>query len=129
MGAAQADRPKAQTLTRSPSSTTSTTITTTPGCVTPTNDTAVEGRRAFIRMNCYSCHGATGHGGGMGPSLVGVESGDVSEAVLKGEDGGMPSFKNNLCPNDVANLTAYLQLLGTGTEPTFVNWWEPNPSR
>jgi mono/diheme cytochrome c family protein len=64
------------------------------------------------------------HGASMGPSLVGVESGDVREAVLYGEDKGMPSFKNNLCANDIANLTAYLQLLGTGTEPTFTNWWE-----
>ncbi len=104
--------------------------TTTAECVTPTNDAAVEGRRAFMRMNCYSCHGMGGHGGGMGPSLIGVEAGEVGEAVLNGEDGGMPSFRNNLCPNDVAHLTAYLQLLGTGTEPTFVNWWEPGlPSR
>lgn len=100
---------------------------TNPLCVKPTNDVAVEGRRAFMRMNCYSCHGATGHGGAMGPSLVGVETGDVSEAVLHGEGEGMPAFKNNLCAKDIANLTAYLQLLGTGTEPVFVNWWEPGP--
>jgi len=122
MSAAHADRPKTAT------STTSTTLTTKPECVTPTNDMAVEGRRAYMRMNCYSCHGASGHGGGMGPSLIGAAD-DTSEAVLNGEGGGMPSFKNNLCTNDVANLTAYLQLLGTGTEPTFVNWWETNPSR
>jgi cytochrome c551 len=101
--------------------------TTKPLCVKPTNDMAVEGRRAFMRMNCYSCHGATGHGGAMGPSLVGVEAGDVNEAVLNGGGEGMPSFKNNLCAKDIPNLTAYLQLLGTGTEPTFVNWWEPGP--
>ena len=103
-------------------------LTTKPTCVTPTNDMAVEGRRAYLRMNCYSCHGETGHGASMGPSLVG-EADEAAEAVLKGEGEGMPSFKNNLCPNDIANLTAYLELLGTGTEPTFVNWWETNPSR
>ena len=102
-------------------------LTSKPICVTPTKDMAVEGRRAFMRMNCYSCHGASGHGGGMGPSLVGVEPAEVGEAVLNGEDGGMPSFKNNLCANDIANLTAYLQLLGTGSDPSFDNWWEPGP--
>ncbi|QSA96557.1 c-type cytochrome [Methylococcus sp. EFPC2] len=137
MGAAHADRPKAPSLEHSTTSTTSTTststadpiLTTTPKCVTPTNDMAVEGRRAFMRMNCYSCHGMGGHGGGMGPSLIG-EADEVNEAVLEGEGEGMPSYRNNLCPNDLANLTAYVQLLGTSVAPTFVNWWEPGlPSR
>ncbi len=129
MDAAHADRrPKAPatstTLTADPVQTTA------PECnITPTNDMAVEGRRAYMRMNCYSCHGSNGHNGGMGPSLIGAAD-DVAEAVPNGEDGGMPSFKNNLCPNDIANLTAYIQLLGTGSEPTFVNWWENGmPSR
>ncbi|MGZ4980539.1 MAG: c-type cytochrome [Methylobacter sp.] len=104
-------------------------LTTTPTCVTPTNDMAIEGRRAYVRMNCYSCHGASGHGASMGPSLVGVEPAEVGDAVLNGEGGGMPAFKNNLCANDIANLTAYLQLLGSGTEPDFMNWWETNPSK
>jgi cytochrome c551 len=104
-------------------------LTTKPLCVTPTNDMAIEGRRAYVRLNCYSCHGASGHGASMGPSLVGVESAEVGDAVLNGEGGGMPAFKNNLCANDIANLTAYLQLLGSGTEPDFMNWWETNPSK
>lgn len=100
-----------------------------PNCITPTLDAAGEGRRAFMRLNCYSCHGGGGHGGTMGPSLVGVEAAEVRDAVLNGEGGGMPPFKNYLCANDIANLTAYLQLLGTGTEPTFTEWWKPNPTR
>ncbi len=101
---------------------------TTPECITPTLDAAGEGRRAYMRMNCYSCHGSDAHGASMGPSLVG-EADETAEAVLEGEDGGMPSFKGHLCEGDIANLEAYLQLLGSGTEPTFVRWWEPNPSR
>jgi cytochrome c551 len=101
-------------------------LTTTPTCVTPTNDMAVEGRRAYMRMNCYSCHGSNGHNGIMGPSLVG-KAGSVKGAVPAGRSGGMPSYKNKLCANDLANLSAYIQLLGTGTEPDFVNWWEPGP--
>lgn len=103
-------------------------LTTKPECVTATLDAAGEGRRAFMRMNCYSCHGMSGHGASMGPSLVG-EADEVAEVVVGGEDGGMPSFKNNLCANDLANLKAYIELLGSGTEPTFVNWWESQPSR
>ncbi|HEY8157768.1 MAG TPA: c-type cytochrome [Methylobacter sp.] len=132
ISAAHADRPRTATTsstTSTGSTSTSTTITTTPNCVAPTNDMAIEGRRAYVRMNCYSCHGSNGHSGTMGPSLVGVEPAEVGDAMLNGEGGGMPSFKNNLCANDVANLTAYLQLLGSGTEPTFMNWWETNPSK
>ncbi len=140
MNAAFADRPRSSATysgdgTRSGTTSTTTTtftadpkFTTKPQCVTPTQDAAGEGRRAFMRMNCYSCHGMGGHGGAMGPSLVG-EADEVAEAVSQGEGEGMPAFKNNLCPNDLANLTAYIRLLGTGTEPKFVNWWEPNPAR
>lgn len=137
MAAAHADRPRtsistgatvSKGSTAKAASTTTAAITTTPTCIKPTQDAAGEGRRAFLRMNCYSCHGMGAHGGSMGPSLVG-EADETSEAVLQGEGEGMPSFKKNLCPGDIANLKAYLQLLGTGTEPTFVRWWEPNPSR
>ncbi len=129
IGAAHADR-RPTTSTTSTTSTADPIQTTTPECLTPdqtTNDAAVEGRRAYMRMNCYSCHGSNGHNGGMGPSLIGAAD-DVAEAVPNGEDGGMPAFKNNLCANDIANLKAYIQLLNTGTEPTFVNWWEPGPN-
>jgi len=98
--------------------------TTKPQCPKPTQDMAIEGRRAFLRMNCYSCHGMNAHGASMGPNLVGSEANDIREAVIEGEDRGMPSFKKNLCANDIRNLTAYLQLLGTGSEPTFTHWWE-----
>ena len=90
-------------------------------------DSAEKGRRAFMRMNCYSCHGMHGTEGGMGPSLLG-EANEM-DVVYEGDGHGMPAFKNNLCPNDVAYLTAYVQLLGTGTEPDFTHWWEINPSR
>ncbi len=99
-----------------------------PNCMTPTLDAAGEGRRAFMRLNCYSCHGGSGHGGTMGPSLVG-EAAEVADAVPNGEDGGMPPFKNYLCANDIANLTAYIQSLGTSTEPKFTEWWIPVPQQ
>lgn len=111
--------------------TTTTTTRTVKNCITPTLDAVGEGRRTFMRLNCYSCHGGSGHGGTMGPSLVGVEPGEIGDAVLNGEGGGMPSFKNNLCntTEDIKNLTAYLQTLGSGGEPTFTEWWVPNPTK
>jgi mono/diheme cytochrome c family protein len=63
-----------------------------------------DGRRAYNRLNCVSCHGQDGSGG-MGPNIKGA-GGDVAEAV-NGE-GAMPSFAGFLCPNDVTDLEAYL---------------------
>ena len=99
-----------------------------PNCMKPTLDAASEGRRAYMRLNCYSCHSIGAHGGTMGPSLI-DKADDVGEVVPYGSDAGMPAFKNYLCPNDLANLRAYIQLLGTGTEPTFTDWWVPFPTR
>ncbi|WP_347989209.1 cytochrome c [Methylomonas sp. AM2-LC] len=65
---------------------------------------ADDGRRAYMRLNCVSCHGQDASGG-MGPDIR-DGGGDVAEAV-NGE-GAMPSFAGFLCPNDVVDLEAYL---------------------
>ena len=99
-----------------------------PTCIKPTLDAIGEGRRAYVRLNCYNCHGNNAKGGIMAPSIAGED--DVGEAVTKGEDEGMPSFKNDLCPGDIKNLAAYLRAAGeTTTAPTFMHWWEANPTR
>ena len=96
-----------------------------PNCMAATLDAVGEGRRAYLRLNCYGCHGMTG-AGGMGPKIAG-EGGDVSEVVNGGGD-SMPSFKNYLCPNDAANLTAYVNVQGTAAEPVWLDWWNAIPS-
>ncbi len=65
---------------------------------------ADDGRRAYNRLNCVSCHGQDGSGG-MGPNIKGAGS-DVAEAVYG--EGAMPSFAGFLCPNDIIDLEAYL---------------------
>jgi cytochrome c551 len=90
---------------------------------------AEEGRRVYLRENCYGCHGGRG-GGGMGPAFRSdkPDQGDVSEAVRQGEDEGMPAYPN-LTTLDIQNLTAYLRSLRTSAEPTFTHWWEAVPTR
>lgn len=101
--------------------------TTEPECVRRTDPIipAAEGRRAYMRLNCYSCHGNSAHGGAMGPSLVGKAN--EADVVYEGDGHGMPGFQDNLCPNDVAYLAAYLDSLGTDSEPKFTHWWERGP--
>lgn len=97
-------------------------------------DSAGEGRRAWLKYNCYGCHGMRA-GGGMGPRLAG-EGGEVQEAVLQGEGGGMPSYtKYNITSTDIYNLAAYLRTIQdpsqppTAGEPVFMHWWEVNPTK
>ena len=77
---------------------------------------ADDGRRAYNRLNCVSCHGQDGSGG-MGPDIRG-EGGDVAESV-NGE-GAMPSFAGFLCPNDVIDLQAYLS--STSKTAKYLDW-------
>jgi cytochrome c551 len=89
----------------------------------------VEGRRVFLRENCYGCHGGRA-GGGMGPNFRDNRptADDVENAVGDGLPGGMPAFPS-LKDQDIQNLVAYINSLRTPAEPTFTHWWEPVPSQ
>ena len=89
----------------------------------------VLGRAVYVRDNCYSCHGNTGAGGD-GPNIRDdpPDEDDVAEVVLEGTETGMPSFARLLDRNEVANVAAYIQTLGSNEEPTSTHWWEFIPS-
>jgi mono/diheme cytochrome c family protein len=94
----------------------------------PTLDPAGEGRRLYLKLNCYGCHSMFATGS-MGPNIVHAEHGDVQEAVMQGQGGGMPSFRNYVDATDIDNLTAYLHSIGTAGEPKFMDWWKKNPTK
>ena len=94
----------------------------------PALDAAGEGRRVFLKLNCYGCHGMFA-AGGMAPNIIGAEHGDVSEAVMQGEDSGMPSFKAYATSTDIDNLTTYLNSIGKPGEPVFMDWWKKVPKK
>ena len=90
----------------------------------------IEGRKTFLRNNCYSCHGDRAQGG-MCPNLRNdpPNESDVEKAVREGKETGMPPFPA-LTDQDIRNLAAYFESLGTANEPTFRHWWEPGvPAR
>lgn len=86
-----------------------------------------EGRRAYLKYNCYGCHGMRAEGG-MGPNIRGGD--DVAEAVREGEDGGMRSYASIITSTmEINNLSAYLRSIGTAREPRFNDWWVPIPTK
>jgi mono/diheme cytochrome c family protein len=89
----------------------------------------IEGRRIFMRENCYSCHGGFA-GGGFCPSLrePRPDEDEVREVIRNGTRNGMPPFPE-LRERDIENLAAYFQTLRTRREPTFTHWWEPVPTQ
>jgi mono/diheme cytochrome c family protein len=82
----------------------------------PTGDVA-NGKRLFMTVGCYQCHGTTGAGGGFaGPRLApnplplaGVK------AKLRTASGRMPVFSEALLKDsEIADIYAYLQSIPTG---------------
>jgi alcohol dehydrogenase (cytochrome c) len=71
---------------------------------------ATAGKTVFAN-SCATCHGADGHGGNGGPDLTGIPSAKnrnrVVAEVLNG-GGGMPAFKGQLTPKQIADVAAYV---------------------
>ena len=85
-----------------------------------------EGRRLWLKYNCYSCHGM--HAAGAIAINIQGFGGAVPFAVGGGEAGfGMPNFSKYLSATDISNLSAYVNVAGTAAEPTFLQWWKANP--
>ena len=76
----------------------------------------------LFRINCAMCHNVAGAGGALtegkfAPSLKGVESVHVYEAMVTGPQ-NMPVFNDtNLSPEDKADIITYLQFLDENPSP------------
>lgn len=91
----------------------------------------VNGRKVYLRENCYGCHGGR-VGGGMCPSFRDAppDESDVRHAVEEGTPTGMPSFAGRITRTEMADIAAYFATLRSVREPTFTHWWEPGvPTR
>jgi mono/diheme cytochrome c family protein len=91
------------------------------------NGDPINGRKVFLKANCYICHGGRG-GGGMCPSLR-EDRPDDEDVVRDGTSSGMPAFRGILTDREIGDVIAYIQTLRTAQEPTFTHWWETVPSR
>ncbi len=80
-----------------------------------------DGRRLFLAMNCYGCHG--GHaGGGMGPSLrdntwiYGASPQEVFSTIAEGRANGMPAWGTKMSDDQIWKLVTYIESLSTPDE-------------
>ena len=89
----------------------------------------VEGRKLYLKYNCYGCHGQRG-GGGMGKPIndtgwaYGGDDASVFETITKGRQGGMPSFETlagDIKDEDVWKIIAYIRSFYTG-DPDAIVW-------
>jgi len=85
-----------------------------------TTDDVTSGRTLFL-ANCATCHGISGQGGKIGPSLVGVGAAAVDFQVgtgrmpLAGPGVQAPSSKQVMFTNqEIASMAAYVATLGPG---------------
>lgn len=81
-----------------------------------------EGERLYGWYNCAGCHGALG-GGGMGPPLrdddwiYGGDAVSIYESIMEGRPEGMPTWQGKIPDDQAWKIVAYIQTLGTGSEP------------
>jgi ubiquinol-cytochrome c reductase cytochrome b subunit len=71
-----------------------------------------EGARLFYAKGCMNCHLIQGHGGRRGPDLSLIGSRRTREYIVLttlGGRGNMPAFANNLTPEEVNGLVAFLE--------------------
>jgi cytochrome c551 len=90
---------------------------------------AGEGRRLYLKLNCYGCHGSSAQGGGMGPNIREANLGNVADAMREGAGGGMRAYSTYVNATDTANIAAYIASIGTPSEPKFKDWWVPVPPK
>jgi len=94
----------------------------------PPLPSAGEGRRQYLKLNCYGCHGSFAEGS-IGPPLAGVSRSEVEFNVMNGNDAGMPSFAAYVDETDIDNLTNYFAGVGTDNEWRFMDWWKKFPKK
>ncbi len=76
----------------------------------------------LFRLNCASCHGATGHGaplsaGKIAPSLMEASDSQIYTAMLSGPE-NMPVFADNqITPDQKKEIVAYVKYLQNSKDP------------
>jgi len=84
-----------------------------------TNGNAEEGKRLFMKHNCYYCHGTTGQGGRDGARIAqtALNLQGLTRYVRR-PAGGMPAFTEKiLSDRELTDIYAYLKSLPQAKAP------------
>ena len=124
-----------------------------PSETKPTIDSILNGRKLFQNMQCWKCHGPEGRGDGPSSSTLTNDKGqpirpydfstglrfkcgatnvDLYRIFMTGLDGTpMPSFADQLKPEEAWDLVHFLRTLQTSLKPpelaTFQEWEHSHP--
>jgi ubiquinol-cytochrome c reductase cytochrome c subunit len=76
------------------------------------------GKRVFMRVGCWQCHGTVGQGGVTGPKLApGPIPLDALSAFVRSTNRAMPAYREQVLSNeDLADIYAYLQSIPKGPD-------------
>jgi ubiquinol-cytochrome c reductase cytochrome c subunit len=77
------------------------------------------GKRVFMRVGCWQCHGMVGQGGVTGPKLApGPIPFDALSTFVRSTNRAMPAYREQVLSNDdLADIYAYLQSIPKGPDP------------
>ena len=79
--------------------------------VSPSDDLVQHGKQLFVTKGCATCHGLDGHGGIIGPSIVGTKAAKLRVRTTVGPK-GMPAYAPGaLTDEDLAAIAAYLDAM------------------
>ena len=87
--------------------------------VQSSNGNAENGKRVFMKQNCYYCHGTTGQGGRDGARLAQTAL-NVQGLIryVRKPTGGMPAFTEKiLSDQELTDIYAYLKSLPAAKAP------------
>jgi len=76
---------------------------------------AVNGKRLFVQIGCYQCHGYVGQGGASGPRIAPWALGpEALISYVRRPVGHMPPYTKKVMPdNDLTDIWAYLKSIPT----------------
>jgi mono/diheme cytochrome c family protein len=69
------------------------------------------GKQLFVSNGCAGCHGIDGHGGIIGPSIVGIKAEKLRVKTNVGPKGMLPYAPGALTDQDLAAIAAYLETM------------------
>jgi ubiquinol-cytochrome c reductase cytochrome c subunit len=88
---------------------------------------ADNGRRVFMRVGCWQCHGTMGQGAVTGPKLAPDPLPlDALSSFVRSTNRSMPPYRVQvLSDDDLADIHAYLQSIPKGPDPKSIPLLQP----